>query len=1267
MIGAIPLRTALWKMRDSKVVHRIVKPEPLFDAQGRFGTGRLSATRRGRQLFERHPAWSAGGLTAAVVFFVLFRTGMFVASGDVAPLITDGLQKELGWQWTHQTTGAGGPTYEIARAIEVLFVQIARFLGGTEALGQRLLFATIWGATAAAGASLAARFTSRGGLSIVLGLVTVFNPYVLIAQPNPLPFVAIGVAAAMTAICVDAARDGKRGKRSKFRWIRFAALTLPCSYLSLNPPLLALVLAFAALQPILVPTIAGTGLGGFRRVSGLLVRAAPLGAALSAWWAVPAFIAIRYADPTAMGAVTNIEAWSWTHRRSSVANVFTMFGHWSWPRSEYYGESIAIEKFPWVLLRWVLPIGAIVAPLVVRRVRRVPAVLVSSLIAVSVFVGKGVHQPMANVNRWFYVHVPGFWLFREPAAKVGVVLIVLYVIGFAMMADELANRWAVRSASPRLVHQRLVSFHPQSSLGKRVTQIIALAMGLGPIVGVWPMWTGAIVKSSTFAGTSDRISLPSSWHRVARFINGSPLEGKTLVLPVDDYYQVPTTWGYYGADNLVRRLVKRPVIQSDPQLYVGDSDVFEALMRTVEQSIVNDNGQGTDTLLQALGVSHVVVRKDIDFASPKRKVGMQRPEPILAGLQHVQGLRPMLSTDVADVFERTRDTGKPVEVLGGIVQVGSLPPEGMALLRGAIPPGLALSSKTKIPSLVAGRALVRHGSDSTDADFGSPEIWSASRHYASSPTLRVRVGDGRLFGENPVDWQVNGRSQFPLTTVDYKLPGLAGVEVGTGYYDRWSDPPIVQADSATDVTPWIATDRTPGATNLGLRSKVLDCNNRDGLGVSALGFGATHLTDLFGSGIELRAKYHSACVRFTIQDATPGATFHVRVTGRSVSGGNPRLCIWMKGPNKCAAIVEKVDGRSRETVGIWTVPAGVSAADLYLYADGNGIDTETVTRYGPLSIVRVARGASLRLPRPATSAVAVKTAAGTQPLRAVFRAATEPDVGKFGFVGDCNRADDRTPLQVGLSAEPLSGGFRLRARAHSACVSAPIERLLPGLPYVVSFEHRTLAGEKARYCVLEKLSGKCLASGYLDSSNGEWAKAQVKIKAAPTDAKDSLRLYLYADGTYAGTAVEYRQVSIAPYIDEFIALLSAGTKSRVAPAMTFHKISPARYRVRVDGATAPFVLALSDSWSADWKVSGAAAGTKIDHLRIDGYRNGWAIDARGDLDLLVEYVPARAGQLAISVSLATSILVILGLIGVQFARRRSIVLPRGLLARGGLW
>ncbi len=1182
-----------------------------------------------RNLLRSHPAWVAGLITAAVVFFVLFRTGAYVSSGDVAPLLIEGLQKELGWQWTHQSSGAGGPTYEIARTVEVLFVHLARILGGTETLGQRLLFSTIWGGTAAAGASLAARFTSRTKLCILLGLMTVFNPYVLIAQPNPLPFLAIAIAASMTALCVDASSGTKTSV------IKFSALFIPCSYLSLNPPLLALLLAFVVVAPVVVPLLTGTGIRGAGRVLALILRSMPLSLALAAWWAVPAFIAIRNADPTAVGAVTNVDAWAWTHRNSSIVNVLTMFGHWSWPRTEYYGGAVAIEKFPWVVMRWVMPLGALLAPVIVKSARRRGAAVISFLIMIAVFVGKGVHQPFSDVNRWLYAHVPGFWLFREPAAKIGVVLLVVYIIGCAMTADALAQRWEERVR----VQGTRVRVVGRGHSVRRSGRVLAVFVMIMPLVGVWPMWTGTIVKTTRF--TSDRVRLPGAWHRVATRINESPLDGKTLVLPINDYYQVPTTWGYYGADNLVRRLLKRPVIQSDPQLYVGDSDAFEALMRTAEQTVVNDGGQGTDALLQALGVSHIVVRKDIDFNSTKRKLTMTRPEAIGAGLRHVEGLKKVLSTDVADVFERPDGTGKTVETLGGIVQVGEISADGVALLRSAIPKGMALGSATKTRSLVAGRAIVRRSGDRASVNFGPAKDWVVTRHFGSTPALRVRVGDGRLFVESPVDWQVNGRSALPLSSNDYRMPGLVSVVAGGRYVDRWSDELIVRGGPQSMLIPWVATGGVSNGSNLGPRSEVLDCNNHDATSGPALGFAATHLTNIAGTGIELRARKHSACVKFPITDVAPGRTFHVRVSGTSEANGTPRMCVWMHGRDACAKLTLARQGSKFETVALWTVPQGVPAADLYLYADASETGAETTIRYDNVDVINVREGSSVALGRLRVPEEPLGFQAGQQPMKTVFRVATKARLGTFGPVGDCNRQSERTLAQVGISSRNLPNGLRLAATEHSACRNAPLSGLVPTVPYTISFDHRTLRGEKARYCLLDKTLGSCVASGRFDTSGQAWKTEQFSIDAPATEGK-GLSLYLYADGSAAGTVIEYRNVSVAPFVDEYLALVSADIKSRPAPAMTFRRISPARYRVSVANVRAPFILALSDSWSSDWKVRGASKFASIEHLKIDGYRNGWAIDARGDQDLLVEYVPARAGQLAIRLSLFVAILTALG-------------------------
>ena len=139
-----------------------------------------------RRTISIPPSAGAGLSVASVVFFVFFRTGSFLASGDVSPMLTDGLRSELGWQWTHQNTGAGGPTYEIARAVEVLFSAIARVLGGTDALGQRLLFSATWGMVAAAGAALAMRFTRcRGKLQLLGKHLPRLNHFAVAQEQTP--------------------------------------------------------------------------------------------------------------------------------------------------------------------------------------------------------------------------------------------------------------------------------------------------------------------------------------------------------------------------------------------------------------------------------------------------------------------------------------------------------------------------------------------------------------------------------------------------------------------------------------------------------------------------------------------------------------------------------------------------------------------------------------------------------------------------------------------------------------------------------------------------------------------------------------------------------------------------------------------------------------------------------------------------------------------------------------------------------------------------
>jgi hypothetical protein len=64
-----------------------------------------------------------------------------------------------------------------------------------------------------------------------------------------------------------------------------------------------------------------------------------------------------------------------------------------------------------------------------------------------------------------------------------------------------------------------------------------------------------------------RVALPAYWSQLAGDLNTDATTGSILVLPPNDFYQMPYDW-YYGIDtfiaNLVKRRVVNPVSQGTP-------------------------------------------------------------------------------------------------------------------------------------------------------------------------------------------------------------------------------------------------------------------------------------------------------------------------------------------------------------------------------------------------------------------------------------------------------------------------------------------------------------------------------------------------------------------------------------------------------------------------------------------------------------------------------------------------------------------------------
>jgi arabinofuranan 3-O-arabinosyltransferase len=176
--------------------------------------------------------------------------------------------------------------------------------------------------------------------------------------------------------------------------------------------------------------------------------------------------------------------------------------------------------------------------------------------AVFVFLAKGINAPFAGVNLWLYLNVPGFWLFREPMSKLGQLLVVFFGMLLAIAVHGATVR--VRAAMARRAARReptpgpAVARCPRRRGCRRRWPCAGLAYP-------YPLVPAAqVIPDERPMQPSAHVRVPEYWRAMAETIDADDRDGKVLVLPLDDYYQMPTTWGFFGVDSIANLLIRHP-------------------------------------------------------------------------------------------------------------------------------------------------------------------------------------------------------------------------------------------------------------------------------------------------------------------------------------------------------------------------------------------------------------------------------------------------------------------------------------------------------------------------------------------------------------------------------------------------------------------------------------------------------------------------------------------------------------------------------------
>jgi arabinofuranan 3-O-arabinosyltransferase len=696
-------------------------------------------------------------------------------------------------------------------------------------------------------------------------------------------------------------------------------------YSAENPPLALMVVALAAGAVVLSACVGGRAAG--RRGLRCLLLGGGAMILTSLYWLVPALVQSAGAST---GVLSAQSSWIWTEGRANLANAFWLNNSWGWNFPQYFPFAHHYDAQPLAFLKYALPAVAFLAlaPFALWRrpspsgdpslwhraspegdprpaeaavtapaqrdsdgwTPRRLAVPIAMPVLLIILLSTGTNFPGSLLFNPLY-HLPFGWLLREPGR-----FLTVAALGYAILVAATVDQ--VRASLYRRAHRRHIPrmrrWRPTWGAALATLAICAVTAGPG-----YPIVAGAAVPDRRPLLPPEHVTLPAYWQDMVSAIDVAPQSGAVAVLPPDDFYQVPYTWGYYGSDSFLPQMVRRPVVAPVPQGYLNSSGQLLASVDRLATSLLAHDWAEVHQTLGTLRSPLLLVRLDVDRTS---RLGASIISP--ADLAAAAAADPDLHLQHAAGALRLYALNGPVpprqEVVRQVVTVDSptpdlatlaLLPAGTHLVSG--PPQAGLPVSVPVPD-VANWPL--QGANET-VDVPEPPGW----------TYRVQTYS---VGSSPPGQPGATPAAATVTTTPLGN-GVTRLSIAAG------DSLITDGDFA-DGKPW---------------GPVGDCDNV--LGTAA---GVSQQVGPFGPGggpaLALSTRYDSACAQQRL--AWTGGALRLDLSVRHVSGQAARLCIYELGPNRCAPTADLPTSTTWAPYHTVVTPdPGTSSLILFLYADGN--------------------------------------------------------------------------------------------------------------------------------------------------------------------------------------------------------------------------------------------------------------------------------------------------------------------------------------------
>jgi hypothetical protein len=821
-----------------------------------------------------------------------FVAGTTDAGGDITPPMGVAWIAKILHSFAWSGSNLGAPASNQIQLPWAAVAWLVHILGGSGALAQRVWISFLIGGVFVA----AAAFARALELSIISGVVIAtlyfFNPMTMsFVGDNTVFLVAMILVPLLASVLIS------YGARRARLWHVCLVFVLAAPFVGFaysNPPIVLMVILTTSFTPILVWAMYGQQ-SAARALNGVLIGGFLLLSA-SAYWIIPALSSL---GGVATSNLSTLSSWGFTESRSTLANGLWLNTTWAWAFTTYFPYAENFARFPLDLALAVVPLSAF-AIISLRRIvvwssqRASKLIGVVSLLSLCViFFSTGTRSPGNLVFDPIY-HLKFGWLLREPGR-----FLIAASFGYAILNGLLVEHFRQTNVSQTWRGSPLFVFAKKIPL----SLVVAMLIICGGLAASYPLWTGAEISGPHDGFPSAHVVFPKYWNASARYLNSSKApSGALMVLPANDFYQMPYTW-YYGSDGFISNMLNRNVVVPSAQGYGLVSSELLNSVKLESSSLLSQDWTEAGRILDAVGTPIVLVRGDINSKFPSRTITSPTrlkdslsidPEMQLihkSGPLSVYELKPKYRQAFSNfaTVNSSSPNLKELAILPAHTALVSSKPAGGHISLTEFP---SLSKWVEGPSTLSVKAVVPADAKYVLHAFGSKQSARLSLSYLSPRHFEAKVA----------------------------------IPIGKSLLEN-------------------------GDFSKGLWGKVGNCNAQYQVGKTDV-FSASRIVSASSAPnyiLQLKASIDSACESKEL--TWQRGNVHLTFSARTLEGNAPRICVLQVPSNLCATTPQiKVTKNWHEVRTTFQPRQGTTSLRIFLYADASGDGTPSIEQYAKVKV-----------------------------------------------------------------------------------------------------------------------------------------------------------------------------------------------------------------------------------------------------------------------------------------------------------------------------